>query len=106
MVFDHILYVPSFVPKILSTVFHSSKAALSSAFKTHMSVEGATLYTNLLPANTDAQWIADCGIKEIVYLEDQYKQKLFAVAAKKIFDTRGIKCRYSNCSLVTLYFKG
>ena len=60
---------------IFYAVFHSCKAALRDAFRQNMDLEGATIYTTLFPANTDAQWIADSGIKELVYLEKPLQAK-------------------------------
>ena len=53
-------------------------------------LEGATVYTTLFPANTDAQWIADLGITELVYCNNTYKHTRFAKAARRIFKTSGI----------------
>lgn len=60
---------------------------MKDAFEKNHSLEGSVLYTTLFPANTDAQWIVDCGIKEMVYLDNLYKKKTFCKAAKLILDT-------------------
>ena len=75
------------------TVFHGIKAAISDAIKRKNDLEGATIYTTLFPANTDAQWIVDLGIKELVYRDNTYKHTRFAKAARRICKTAGITLR-------------
>ena len=50
------------------------------------------VYATLYPDNIDAQMICEMGIKEVVYLADEYKQYTFAKASKKILEN--VKCRY------------
>ena len=77
-------------------MFHGIKAAITDAIKRKNDLEGATVYTTLFPANTDAQWIVDLGMKELVYRDNTYKHTRFAKAARKIFRTSGIIVRYSK----------
>ena len=78
---------------LLLTVFHGAKAAIKDAFENKVDIKGATMYTTLFPANTEAQWITDLGIKELVYRDNTYKHSRFAKAAKRIFETSGVKFR-------------
>ena len=69
------------------SVFHGAKAAIKDAYENKHSLEGSVLYTTLFPASTDAQWIVDCGIKEMVYLDNLYKKRICCKAARLILDT-------------------
>ena len=86
---------PSFI-HCYHTVFHGIKAAITDAIKRKNDLEGATVYTTLFPANTDAQWIVDLGMTELVYRDNTYKHTRFAKAARRIFETSGIIVRYSK----------
>ena len=50
------------------------------------------VYATLYPDNIDAQMICEMGIKEVVYLANEYKEHTFAKASKKILEN--VKCRY------------
>ena len=78
---------------IVYIVFHGIKAAITDAIKKKNDLDGATVYTTLFPANTDAQWIVDLGMKELVYRDNLYGRTAFIKAAKEIFKAGGIKCR-------------
>lgn len=57
------------------------------------SLKGTTVYTTLFPCNECAKAIIQSGIKEVVYLEDKYRELNATVAAKKMFDMAGVKYR-------------
>ncbi|HBH95081.1 MAG TPA: cytidine deaminase [Ruminococcaceae bacterium] len=57
------------------------------------SLKGTTVYTTLFPCNECAKAIIQSGIKEVVYLEDKYKEQGSTIAAKKMFDMAGVKYR-------------
>ena len=50
------------------------------------------MYATLYPDHIDAQMICEMGIKEVVYLTNEYKEYTFAKASKKILES--VKCRY------------
>ncbi len=79
---------------ILHIVLHGAKAAIFDGLMNGKKLKGAVLYTTLFPANSDAQWIAECGIKEVVYMDNMFKTKLFSEASRKIFKACGITFRY------------
>ena len=57
------------------------------------SLKGTTIYTTLFPCNECAKAIIQCGIKEIVYMEDKYAEEDNVVAAKRMLDMAGVKYR-------------
>lgn len=56
-------------------------------------LEGSKIYVDLFPCNECAKAIIQCGIKEVVYLCDKYKDTESVIASKKMFDTCGVKYR-------------
>ena len=59
-------------------------------------VRGCTVYTTLFPCNECAKAIIQSGIKEVVYMADKYADSDSVVAAKRMFDTAGVKYRMYN----------
>ena len=56
-------------------------------------VRGCTVYVTLFPCNECAKAIIQSGIKEIVYKDDKYANTDSTRAAKRMFDTAGVKYR-------------
>ena len=69
-------------------VLHGVKAAILNALKENNadSLEGATLYSTLIPDHNDSQMIREVGISRVVYRDDKYPQYAFTVASKKLLD--------------------
>ncbi len=69
-------------------------------------VRGCTVYTTLFPCNECAKAIIQSGIKEVVYMEYKYADSDSVIAAKRMFDTAGVKYRLYNKSnkQITLNF--
>ncbi len=57
------------------------------------SVRGCTVYTTLFPCNECAKAIIQSGIVEVVYMSDKYADSDSVIAAKRMFDTAGVKYR-------------
>lgn len=57
------------------------------------SLKGTTVYTTLFPCNECTKAIIQCGIKEVVYLEDKYSDTDSIRAAKKMMDMSGVTYR-------------
>ncbi len=72
-------------------VVHAEANAILSA-TTH-DLNGGRIYTTLFPCNECAKFIAQKGIKEVVYLSDKYHTEPFHQAAVKIFESKNIKTR-------------
>ena len=51
------------------------------------------IYVTLFPCNECAKAIVQSGVKEVVYLNDKYKDTDSVKAAKEIFDKTGVKYR-------------
>ena len=57
------------------------------------SVRGCTVYTTPFPCNECAKAIIQAGITEVVYMSDKYATTDSTLAAKRMFDTAGVKYR-------------
>ena len=57
------------------------------------SVKGCTVYTTLFPCNECAKAIIQSGMKDVVYMSDKYADSDSVIAAKRMFDTAGVKYR-------------
>lgn len=57
------------------------------------SLKGTTIYVTLFPCNECAKAIIQCGIKEIVYMDDKYAEEASNVAARRMLDMAGVKYR-------------
>lgn len=54
-------------------------------------LNGCKIYVDLFPCNECAKAIIQCGIKEVVYISDKYKDTEATKASKKMFDAAGVK---------------
>lgn len=54
-------------------------------------VKNCTMYVGLFPCNECAKIIIQSGIREVVYMSDKHSHKDETVAAKRMFDSAGIK---------------
>ena len=64
-------------------------AILNSRDGAHL--QGCTLYVTLFPCNECAKAVIQCGIKEIVYLDDKYATATNFQASRKMLEMAGIK---------------
>ena len=55
------------------------------------SLKGCRIYVALFPCNECAKAIIQCGIKEVVYISDKYKDTDNVKASKKMFEYAGVK---------------
>lgn len=69
------------------------------------SLKNAVCYTTLFPCNECAKAIIQSGITEVVYLSDKYCETPSTMAAKRMFDSAGVKYRGFNTSGKTIEFK-
>lgn len=81
--------------KFLSTkypfVCHAEMNAISNFEGNKKDFNGSKLYVTLFPCNECAKLVIQNGIKEIIYLEDKYKDTDGVKASKIMFDTCGVK---------------
>ena len=68
-------------------------------------VRGCTVYTTLFPCNECAKAIIQSGIKEVVYMCDKYSETDSVIAAKRMFDTAGVKYRLYELANKTVNFE-
>lgn len=57
------------------------------------SLKGAKVYVSLFPCNECAKAIIQSGIKEVIYVEDKYKDTDEVRASKRMFDAVGVVYR-------------
>ncbi len=69
------------------------------------SVRDAVCYTTLFPCNECAKALVQSGIKEVVYLSDKYSETDSTKAAKRMFESAGVKCRQFDISGKEIAFK-
>lgn len=55
------------------------------------SLKDCRIYVALFPCNECAKAIIQCGIKEVVYISDKYKDSETVMASKKMFECAGVK---------------
>ncbi len=65
-------------------------------------LDGATLYVSLFPCNECAKLIIQSGIKQIVYMDDKYKEQDSFIASKKMFDSANVEYRMIEPIKVTI----
>lgn len=56
-------------------------------------LKGASVYTTLFPCHECTKAIIQSGIKEVVYLDDKYKDTEDNIAARKMMDMAGVTYR-------------
>ena len=71
-------------------VCHAEENAI---YNSNKKTEKCKLYCTLFPCNECAKTIIQNGITEIVYESDKYHDVPSFIAARRMFDSAGIKCR-------------
>ena len=56
-------------------------------------LRGCRIYTALFPCNNCAKAIIQSGIVEVCYLSDKYANNPDFIAARRMFNAAGVKCR-------------
>ncbi len=56
-------------------------------------LKNARIYVSLFPCNECAKAIIQCGIKEVVYMDDKYADSDGVKASKKMFGMTGVRLR-------------
>ncbi len=69
-------------------------------------LRGSRVYVALFPCNECAKAIIQCGVKEVVYLSDKYKDTMGTLASKRMLDAAGVKYTqlHTDISSLTLDF--
>jgi dCMP deaminase len=65
-------------------------------------VRGSRIYTTLFPCNECAKAIIQSGIKEIIYESDKYSYSMATLAAKRMLNSAGVKCRKFDSDVIVL----
>jgi len=71
-------------------VCHAEMNAILNFRGNRKDLENAKIYVALFPCNECAKLIIQSGIKEVIYLSDDNKNKDFVIAAKRLFDMCGV----------------
>ena len=69
-------------------------------------LRGSRIFVALFPCNECAKAIIQCGIKEVVYLSDKYKDTVLNQVSKRMLDAAGVKYTQLTTSVdsITLNF--
>ena len=71
-------------------VCHAELNAILNSIRT---LKGCRLYVALFPCNECAKAIIQAGIREIIYLDDKYKDTDSVIASKRMLDMSGVSYR-------------
>lgn len=71
-------------------VVHAERNAL---YNTSLLPRGCRLYCTLYPCNECAKTIVQLGVKEVIYGDDKYYDDERWIAARRILELAGVKCR-------------
>ena len=75
-------------------VVHAERNAVLNYRGSRKDFENAKIYVDLFPCNECAKEIIQAGIKEVIYLKDEFKSyQEQVVASKRMFDACGVKYR-------------
>lgn len=66
-------------------------AELNSILNSNFNLRDCRIYVALFPCNECAKAIIQSGIKEVIYLEDKYKNEDNVIASKKMLRMSGVK---------------
>lgn len=71
------------------TVCHAEMNAVLN--KNSADVKNCRIYVGLFPCNECAKIIIQSGIREVIYLSDKHAHKPETIAAKRMFESAGVK---------------
>ena len=74
-------------------VVHAERNAILNYRGNFKELEHARIYVDLFPCNECAKEIIQAGIKEVIYLNDKYKDTDEVKASKQMMDICGVKYR-------------
>ena len=77
-------------------VVHAELNAILNFRGNKRDLEGSKLYASLFPCNECAKSIIQSGIKEIIYLDNKYKDTDSCIASRRLFDECGVTYREFN----------
>jgi dCMP deaminase len=80
-------------------------AEFNAILNARVSLDGSRIYVTLFPCNECAKAIIQSGIKEVIYIDDKYKDLPMTIASKKMFDLAGVKYRKFEGTMPTIEFK-
>ena len=72
-------------------VIHAEMNAMLNYKGDNKELEGATVYVTLFPCQNCAKFLAQAGVKRVVYLSDKYKDTEDNIAAKTCFEYCGVE---------------
>lgn len=81
-------------------VCHAEFNAILNA-RAGTSLSGCRIYVTLFPCNECAKAIIQTGIKEVIYMDDKYKDTDIIKASKKLLKLAGVKIRHYTDRVIT-----
>lgn len=73
--------------------FYVCHAELNAILNSIKNLDACRIYVALFPCNECAKAIIQSGIKEIIYMDDKYKDTNGVIASKRMLDYAGVKYR-------------
>lgn len=80
-------------------------AELNAILNSSINLKNSRIYVALFPCNECAKAIIQSGIREVIYLDDKYKETDIVIASKKMMDLSGVACRQLSVSTDVLEIK-
>lgn len=83
-------------------------AELNAILNSSISLLNSRIYVALFPCNECAKAIIQAGIKEVIYIDDKYKETDSVIASKRMFEMAGVSFRqlHMNEDSLTIEFNG
>lgn len=86
--------------KFLDTKYaYICHAEENAVYNSNNSTKECKVYTTMFPCNECAKMLIQNGIAEIIYELDKYPEQDIFVAARRLFDAAGVKCREYKSAL-------
>ena len=79
-------------------VCHAEMNAITNSAN-KQDLDGASMYVSLFPCNECAKLIVQVGIKNVIYLSDQYHDMPIFKAARRIFEMAGVTTKQLSPTL-------
>lgn len=86
--------------KFLDTKYaYVCHAEENAVYNSNIPVKGCKVYATMFPCNECAKMLVQNGVAEIIYELNKYPDNDIFIAAQRLFDAAGIKCREYKSAL-------
>ena len=81
-------------------------AELNAILNSDRNLHNSRIYVTLFPCNECAKALIQAGIKEVVYLDDKYRDTNSGIASRRLLDMAGVKIIKYEGRIPELNFEG